>query len=377
MRILFISHDASRTGAPIVLLKLLQELKKEKDIYFELLLLKDGELKQEFEKICKVHIELFHPIGIKEKIKNFLRRILGKGIPIPSFLTDNKFDLVYANTILTLRTAVLINDMYHIPFITHLHESKSMIKAIVDDETFVKNINKSSKIITVSKRNAEQLINYFNISRSITNIVYPFSTINDNNIEKNTQIQVIKDTDFVVGLSGTATNTKGIDLLPLLIKKLKKKPTHSNIKFVWVGDFINKIDKELIMDDLNKLSLSDYFILTGTTNNPISYYNRFDIFLLLSREDSFPLVCLENASLSKPIICFDNATGFAKVIENDCGIVVPYLDLEAMCDAIYELYINKDKRISMGENAKRKIENEYNAKKSIDTIINIIKNTKV
>ncbi len=251
-----------------------------------------------------------------------------------------------------------------------------MIKAIIDEATFVKNINKSSIIITVSKRNAEQLTNYFNISRSITIIVYPFSTINDNNIEKNTQIQAIKDTDFIVGLSGTATNTKGIDLLPLLIKKLKKKHNITNIKFVWVGDFINKIDKELIIEDLNKLSLSDYFILTGTTNNPISYYKRFDIFLLLSREETFSLVCLENASLSKPVICFDNATGFAEVIEKDCGIVVPYLDLEAMSNAIYELYINKDKRITMGENAKRKIENEFNTKKSIKTIINIIKNTK-
>ena len=43
MKILFISHDAGRTGAPLLLLNMLKWLKGNRDLSFEVLLMKDGE----------------------------------------------------------------------------------------------------------------------------------------------------------------------------------------------------------------------------------------------------------------------------------------------------------------------------------------------
>ncbi|MDH6063711.1 hypothetical protein, partial [Umezakia ovalisporum] len=40
-------------------------------------------------------------------------------------------------------------------------------------------------------------------------------------------------------------------------------------------------------------------------------------------------VCLEAASLGKPILCFDKAGGEPEFVEDDCGFIVPYLDLDA------------------------------------------------
>jgi hypothetical protein len=56
-RILFIGHEADRTGAPIVLLHYLQWLKKNKPHYeIDLLLLRSGDLEEEYRKVANVYL---------------------------------------------------------------------------------------------------------------------------------------------------------------------------------------------------------------------------------------------------------------------------------------------------------------------------------
>jgi glycosyltransferase involved in cell wall biosynthesis len=62
----------------------------------------------------------------------------------------------------------------------------------------------------------------------------------------------------------------------------------------------------------------------------LKYFAAFDVFALVSREDPFPVVCLEAASLGKPIVCFNSSDGEKEFVENDCGFVVPDLDIEIM-----------------------------------------------
>ena len=49
MKILFICHDACRTGAPLLLLNMLRWLKANSDLSFEVLLMKDGQYKVSFD----------------------------------------------------------------------------------------------------------------------------------------------------------------------------------------------------------------------------------------------------------------------------------------------------------------------------------------
>ncbi|WP_096896367.1 hypothetical protein [Candidatus Scalindua japonica] len=55
-KILFISHDASRTGAPIILLNFLRWFQDNTNIPFRIILREDGELKPEFQALAPVNI---------------------------------------------------------------------------------------------------------------------------------------------------------------------------------------------------------------------------------------------------------------------------------------------------------------------------------
>jgi glycosyltransferase involved in cell wall biosynthesis len=81
---------------------------------------------------------------------------------------------------------------------------------------------------------------------------------------------------------------------------------------------------------------------------PADYMAAADVFVLTSREDPYPLVCLEAAALEKPIVCFEGGGGTPEFVEADCGFVVPYLDIIGMADRVISLLDSPDCRDNLG-----------------------------
>jgi hypothetical protein len=55
-RVLFVSHDASRTGAPIFLLRFLRWFRDHHPIPFRILVVSPGEMLPEFESVGPTHV---------------------------------------------------------------------------------------------------------------------------------------------------------------------------------------------------------------------------------------------------------------------------------------------------------------------------------
>ena len=102
-------------------------------------------------------------------------------------------------------------------------------------------------------------------------------------------------------------------------------------------------------NDIEKLGLQNTVRFIGEVDNPSSYYNDFDVFAMTSREDPFPLVCIEVGMLGKPIVSFDKAVGTNEVISEAGGFIVPYLDIETMAEKIMNYYNNPELVKSHGE----------------------------
>ena len=72
----------------------------------------------------------------------------------------------------------------------------------------------------------------------------------------------------------------------------------------------------------------------GPAPTPLPYMLAADVFLLSSREDPFPLVCLEAADCGLPVLCFADAGGMPLFVQEDAGAVVPYLDVDEMANQL-------------------------------------------
>ena len=101
-KILFISHAASRTGAPILLLQFLKWLKANSDVEFNILVSVPGPLLPEFEALAETYV-MYQPLSIPERL---FRKLIGrsrwiriKNERLKSWCRRNDCVVIYANTI--------------------------------------------------------------------------------------------------------------------------------------------------------------------------------------------------------------------------------------------------------------------------------------
>lgn len=361
-RFLFIGHDASRTGAPMVLLHFLRWLKENfSEITPDLMLLKAGELEAEYRKVANVYVmrrgsdDSFTRRGTK-----YLRKKWGiekkTSLPHPKLLF-RKYDAVIANT------AVSIEHLKHfkrkgVTTFCWLHELDFILHDYYSTERFVGLSADIDNFIVVSEA-GRRMVEKFGIDKK-TNLVYEFSAARVSTAHNAASVRQelgIPANAFVVGACGTAEWRKGVDLFLQMAVKLKE------VYFLWVGDTLGpgNSDYRRLMHDLDRYNLGRRMIFTGSQKDPHKFFSAMDIFALTSREDPFPLVCLEAASLSKPIICFDGAGGMPEFVENDAGAVVQYGDVDAFCEQIQFFNENRQRLTEAGKTAHNKVKARFSA----------------
>jgi glycosyltransferase involved in cell wall biosynthesis len=171
---------------------------------------------------------------------------------------------------------------------------------------------------------------------------------------------------------GFASKRKGTDLFVEVFKCLYKK--NKNIKFCWIGEFENEQFKKEILKDIPNEILENNLIFTGSLPNSFSNYAPFDVFFLSSREDPYPLVVLEAASMRKPSICFNGSGGIPEFVGEDAGWIISDFDVEAVCDLIDNLYQNREQILAKGNAARTKVINLHGndelVLKQFDAILN-------
>ncbi|SDR69173.1 glycosyltransferase family 4 protein [Christiangramia echinicola] len=327
MKILFISHDSSRTGAPLILLHFLKWLRtKPNKFKIHVLLLNGGELKEEFSENSEV---LFQVNSSKRKSifrKKPEDQLLKK-------LVRQEYDLVYANSIVSLPWAVKIRNLCsELKVICHVHELRTIIKMSVPQIKGL--VDEVDLFIAASEIVKQDLTKEWNIDNKKIEVIHEFG-INESHLGMNK-----KGNEFIVGGVGTVHWRKGTDLFLLVAKYVFEQKPDANIKFKWVGGYGES--PLIVQEDLRKLGLSDKVIFTGNIKNTSEVFNEFDIFLLPSREDPFPLVCIEMAELNKPIISFEKASGSNRFIKKGGGFVVPYLDVKEMAEKVIYYFENKN-----------------------------------
>lgn len=383
-KILFLSHEASRTGAPLVLLHFIKWLKLNTDISFIILLKRDGELRSDFEALAPTYIYSFPYTSIitfKDKIKANWNTY----IEIPRYyqrlqktLEHHSIDLIYANTIGNGEVLDFLSFL-KCPVITHIHELKFGIFA--NGERNLNSVLKHSNLyIAASGAVKDNLVNSYSIEEKKVDIIHEFIPIEPNlyfDLNTTKQALDIPESAFIVGASGTMDLRKGFDLLVPLVLEVYKQTTKDDIYFIWIGGDLNNPYYHIISLDAAKTNVKKYIRLPGSQKDPLKFFACFDVFALLSREDPFPLVCLESAALGIPIICFKDSGGMPELIEEDCGFVVPYLDIQSMASKIIYLKENPNLRIQLGEAAKKKVTEQHSVVKTAPKILEVIKKWRV
>lgn len=332
-KVLFVSHEASRTGAPMFLLHFLRWLRANTSVSFELLLSKGGPLEPEFAKLV--------PLRTPAEFLHDVRAL-------------QSFDLIYANT--CCNGTMLEQLAYgHVPIITHVHELDYGFE-MVGARQWAEVIRQSHRYVACCRAVADRLQQKFCLPADRISLHYEMidparlataaPSIQAAGLRR--QFGIPEDA-LTVTACGTCDLRKGADLFAPLIATLRQRwqgdrPLHG----LWIGKSSDRNMQAILTQDIRRLGLQHHLTFTGELADPQGLLATSDVFCLMSREDPFPLAMLEAAALAKPVVCFAGSGGAGEFAAFGGGSAVPYLDIPAMVETCLGLLRDPARRAEMG-----------------------------
>jgi len=384
-KVLFVSHDANRAGSQLLLLQLLKHLKVQ-HVPIHLLLANGGSLEEEFREVCEITYfpQLHHgaPKSFLQKAAGLLKGPRSAEKELGGFqkeLENLNIGLVFVNSIANAELYhTSLQFLHQIPMVLFAHElaMSAGIYAPEDHLSFL--VNKSQHLIAVSNAVTKYYTGKFNYpeDRVSTFTLIDHEFVDDKIANADYHLLHkefnIPEDAIIIGGCGNAEWRKGNDIFNWIAYDTLRKSSPLPVYFVWVGVGEQHEIHDLILADIQRMGLGDKIILIPPVPNAMDYISRFDIFLLSSREDPYPLVVTEAALNETPIVCFEKAGGAPELVEKDAGFVVPFMSVSAAADAIMELIVDPSLRNSMGRNAREKVLERHNTPNSIEKVKAII-----
>jgi len=281
-------------------------------------------------------------------------------------IKKHRIDLIFSNSGLPSQLGYPLARLFSIPLVTHIHAPYTKRYAwmwffkFADRVIFVSDMTKKFMEKKVSFKNTVMIHNGVDINR--------FKPVTTKNIDLRKSHGVVDD-DIVIGQVGSLINRKGVDLLIESFAYLAK--SYNNLKLIIVGD---GPDKDDLIKLSHKLGVGERVRFIGNVNNTEDFYSHlFDINVLASRQEAFPLTLLEGAACGLPNIG-SRVGGNPEIIEDGInGFLFEKENVAQLTERLALLVTNQKLRISMGESGREKIEKNLSLKEysnNIEAVIN-------
>jgi len=364
-KILFVSHDSGRTGAPIGLLAFMHWLRANTDYRIGTLLRAPGPLEVSFRELGPT-VTLGCSLLSRSYLGRRLRRFLPRDVreetgKIRRIFKEGSYDLIYSNT-MTNGGVLEALASFGVPVITHAHElaywiwrsgSKNLQQVLAHTTTF----------IAASEAVRENLVHAHRVSEGKITVIYEHirelpsvPTVEEKAVAR--RALGIPTGAFIVGGCGAEHWRKGRDLIPQLLLALRRNQPEREFHFLWVGRPGNTEEEFALHHDLQRAGVAEYFHATGEVENPLRLFLAMDAFALLSRDDPYPLASLEAAALELPVLCFAGGGGMQEFVRDGHGFAAPYLNLDFMASDIARLANDPQLACQTGQRARAKVARE-------------------
>jgi glycosyltransferase involved in cell wall biosynthesis len=129
----------------------------------------------------------------------------------------------------------------------------------------------------------------------------------------------------IVGAIGRLSHEKGFDLAVRVLRDLPEAT------LVLVGD---GPERGRLEELAAKLGVASRLILVGWSDEPRRYLPGFDVLLLPSRHEAFPLVVIEGMLAGIPVVASDVGSVREAILEGETGYLVPAAGVDALAERL-------------------------------------------
>jgi len=261
-----------------------------------------------------------------------------------------------------------------IPVITHVHELENAIKRWCVQAELEQLIRLTDHFIAASPPVARNLESAHRVPPEKITTVYAFIECQKTNTDPLSRIPIRRDKrlpeeGFIIFGCGTTDWRKGPDLF-IEVADQANTLGLKDAYFFWIGSDTGELEQ--LETKVRKLGLEARVFFLGEVQDVRSYFAAGDVFLLTSREDPFPLVCLEAADCGLPIVCFDKVGGMPDFVQNDAGYVVRFDDTRGMAEKVAFLCAHQEELIQRGARAQQRVRADHDVAIAGEEIFRVI-----
>lgn len=380
----------------MVLAHLLRWLKGRGEISFDVVAMRSGPLEGLYRELASrlILLDTGWPQAATETVvaarelrlreRRWALRALGKGAAgihrwvvgraVPDLA---RYDCIYLNSIVSAGVFPFL-PRRRPPVVCHVHELDYALRHGLDPATLSMMLDRTDRFVACSEAVRANLVEGHGVPSERVEMCHEFIPVRafadaghaHDRAEVLAELGVPSDA-FVVGSAGTRDWRKGTDLFLQVAAELRRRCPGRDFRFLWVGGDDAWPAHGSVAHDLHQLGLSKWVRFVDSTPEPERYFGAFDAFALTSREDPFPLACLEAAALGKPIVGF-SCGGIGEVLRDDAGIIVGYADVHAMTSTFERLASDPELRRKLGRCAAERVASECDVDVGAPRIMEIV-----
>lgn len=371
--VMVVTHNASRTGAPILALNLCEELARRMNVIA--VLLAGGPLVEHFQQVCSQTLlldepELRHPLVLEHLVREIDARV---GVRHAIVNSSESRMMVLPLAAHGYRVAFLIHE-----YVSYMHSRAATVEAInratrvvfsaqsvredaLDDDT--RDALASAVVLRQGKSAIPRRPAAIESAAPAVSAAVEHSEIVAPMPDSADRIQALLDgatprPRLVLG-AGTVQFRKGVDLFFGAAAEFGRRFPGLDAMFVWIGDddgsdlsFTACLDMQL--DVIRKQGGHAY--LMAPTERLESLYALADVFFLSSRMDPLPNVAIDAMTAGVPVVCFDGAGGVAEILHEAAlqySGVVSFSNIAEAADRIGDLIRDGGRREEIWEENRR------------------------
>ena len=272
-------------------------------------------------------------------------------------LAESHPDLVYANTILALPEALAARST-GIPTLLHVHEMLDAGRRDVAAALLARVA--SDGVATVSEACAVPLRR-----RGLTPMVVTAGV----DPPPRTALSRIRGR-LVVGTLGTVSARKGSDLFVAAAEAVARR--RDDVEFRLVGPLAPGAERPWAREVVERAARTG--VRWSSAADPWAELREWDLFVLPTREDPFPLAVLEALAVGLPVVA-SNVGGLPEQVSPDTGVLVEPGEVGPLANAVEELLADPGRRRSMGERAAQEAAERFTPKRHADELEGALRST--
>jgi glycosyltransferase involved in cell wall biosynthesis len=352
--VLVISHEASRTGAPILAYNVAKGLSKRYNVVS--LLLGGGALIRDFQKLCAAVIGPltqadWHPVEADHIVR--------------SLLQSYRITYAIANSTESRLFIPALTTAF-VPVVSMIHEFASYTRpkgALGEGLDWSTEIVFSTELTANSARREHPRL----LARRVHVIPQgrcevPQMSGKKEPVDPGRLADIFRpegyENAFVVLGAGFVHIRKGVDLFLSCAAAVKQLCPNRPVRFVWIGDGYDVVSDTAysvyLNEQIERSGIATDVAIIDAIEDLEPAYKMSDIFFLSSRLDPLPNVTIDAAFHGLPVVCFEGTSGMASLLAAEAPLrscVVPHLDVHGAARVIAEF--------AYDENAVKNIGNAF------------------